>query len=546
MSNKSKSRMFEGTSLLQGDNTIPGLKLSPELKELLPRIFKEVHDFGCDFFPTVVQMLTYDEISEVAAYSGFPVRYPHWKWGMEYEELQRGYEHGMHRIYEMVINTNPCYIYCLDSNTMVDNVTVVAHALGHNDFFKNNIFFAPTRVGDQNMMNRLANHGTRIRRYMKRWGKERVTEFIDYVLRIETLIDATKAWQPKKIKNLVTSDSRKYKFPNRLNVKDGHEYMEDYINPSDWIENQNEKIRRKEIADEIGIFSKPTKDIMGFLRDHAPLKPWQADIIAMLYEESLYFAPQRMTKMMNEGWASYIDHNIMCKRGLCGLGQETEDGGVIEYAKNKMGVLGGRYSMNPYKLGFCMFNDIEERWDKGMFGPEYENCKDIWKKQNWDTKAGLGHKKVFEVRECHNDLTSLIEFFTEEFCNKYEFFQWRLFPNGEYKIVDRDYKSIKAKLVNSHINGGLPEINLTEPNYKGKGYMFLQHEWTGRTLYQPYVAATLQALCFLWGNRVYLATKDQNENEIVWCAYGPNDGDIQLVTREDYENEKGEEEGFDI
>lgn len=538
--------MFEGTSLLQGDNTIPGLKLSPELKELLPRIFKEVHDFGCDFFPTVVQMLTYDEISEVAAYSGFPVRYPHWKWGMEYEELQRGYEHGMHRIYEMVINTNPCYIYCLDSNTMVDNVTVVAHALGHNDFFKNNIFFAPTRVGDQNMMNRLANHGTRIRRYMKRWGKERVTEFIDYVLRIETLIDATKAWQPKKIKNLVTSDSRKYKFPNRLNVKDGHEYMEDYINPSDWIENQNEKIRRKEIADEIGIFSKPTKDIMGFLRDHAPLKPWQADIIAMLYEESLYFAPQRMTKMMNEGWASYIDHNIMCKRGLCGLGQETEDGGVIEYAKNKMGVLGGRYSMNPYKLGFCMFNDIEERWDKGMFGPEYENCKDIWKKQNWDTKAGLGHKKVFEVRECHNDLTSLIEFFTEEFCNKYEFFQWRLFPNGEYKIVDRDYKSIKAKLVNSHINGGLPEINLTEPNYKGKGYMFLQHEWTGRTLYQPYVAATLQALCFLWGNRVYLATKDQNENEIVWCAYGPNDGDIQLVTREDYENEKGEEEGFDI
>lgn len=973
-----KSRMFEGTSLLQGDNTIPGLRLPPELEALLPRIFKEVNDFGCDFFPTVVQMLTYDEISEVAAYSGFPVRYPHWKWGMEYEELQRGYEHGMHRIYEMVINclclnvpvltiegtkpagkvvvgdkvitangertvvaverqkpsktikiefygcaediicspnhkwkilgkngyewkesnqikesdyvlvgdswetyrnkpamihwdnekvvestasnvrnrlktipsikqmtidlaeligivvgdgsagvktkenaisiciskkelsyidyvkklvtrvfnleplvethrksvdvitlcskeavwffdkigikkgctynvpwsifsssceyraafirglfdtdgsasgvlsfsnynkelvagvqllllemgivskyyevengknkihvirirgtqnvekfcervgfsnlrkkeilnqlvkrnpstnrgcdlpfvrnlliecakshgwntynqpslgrsiermktqsvgtnamigfvkrakklgydyfddilndylsqsfvcvksikqhkeletvdialdkghdfiarglvthnTNPCYIYCLDSNTLVDNITVVAHALGHNDFFKNNIFFAPTRVGDQNMMNRLANHGTRIRRYMKRWGKERVTEFIDYVLRIETLIDPAKAWKPKKIKNLVTSDYREYEYPNRLKVKDGHEYMEDYINPEDWIKKQNEKIRRKEIAKEIGIFKNPTKDIMGFLRDHAPLKPWQADIISMLYEESLYFAPQRMTKMMNEGWASYIDHNIMCKRGLCGLGG-MDDSGVFEYAKHKMGVLGGKYSINPYKLGYCLFNEIELRWDKGRFGSEYENCKDIQKKEKWDTKAGLGHKKVFEVRATHNDLTALLEFFTEEFCNKYEFFQWRLFPNGEYKIVDRDYKSIKKKLIDVHINGGLPVIHLTEPNYKGKGYLFLQHQWTGKTLYQPYVAATLQALYFLWGNKVYLATKDQNEDEIVWCAHGPNgDNEIQIITREDCEK-NGEEEGFE-
>ena len=84
--------------------------------------------------------MTYDEISELASYGGFPVRFPHWKWGMEYEELSRGYEYSRHRISEMVINTSPCYIYCLDSNTLVDNVDVIAHAIGHNDFFKNNVF----------------------------------------------------------------------------------------------------------------------------------------------------------------------------------------------------------------------------------------------------------------------------------------------------------------------------------------------------------------------------------------------------------------------
>ena len=199
------NKFFHGTSLLSGDNTVPGIKLPDELKNLIPKVYQEVKNYGCDYYDTVVQMLTYDEISEVAAYGGFPVRYPHWQFGMEYEELQRGYEHGMHRIYEMVINNDPCYIYCLDSNTLVDNITVVAHALGHCDFFKNNVFFSATH---RQMMNKMANHSTRIRRYMQRWGREKVVEFIDWILRISTLIDCTKARDKKKIKDVVIRDHR--------------------------------------------------------------------------------------------------------------------------------------------------------------------------------------------------------------------------------------------------------------------------------------------------------------------------------------------------
>ena len=81
MSNK----FFHGSSILHGNCTVPGVPLPEELKKLIPTIFKECKDYGLDYYPTIVQMLSYDEISEIASYGGFPVRYPHWKWGMEYE-----------------------------------------------------------------------------------------------------------------------------------------------------------------------------------------------------------------------------------------------------------------------------------------------------------------------------------------------------------------------------------------------------------------------------------------------------------------------------
>ena len=530
------SNFFRGSPLLMGDNTTPGLRIPEELLGLIPQIKDECKEFGLDTYPTVVQMLTYDEISEVAAYGGFPVRFPHWKWGMEYEELQRGYEHGMHRIFEMVINTNPCYIYCLDSNTVVDNVTVIAHALGHNDFFKNNIYFAPT---SDNALNQLANHGTRIRRYMARWGKEKVQNFIDNVLRIETLIDPHAAWERKVYHDPVIHDTRKYIHPARLPVKDGHEHMEPYINPDEWRREQNERIERQYRAEELEIFAEPTRDVMKFIRDHANLKPWQSDIVAMIYEEAMYFAPQRTTKMLNEGWASYVDHNIMAKRMLCGLGQDRHDCGIVEYAIHKMGVLGGKYSMNPYKLGFTIFSDIEERWDKGRFGREYEDCDDARQREDWDTHTGLGHEKVLEVRKFYNDFTVLAEFFTDEFCTKYEFFEWKKYPNGEYRIECRDPKRIRKKLIRRHLNGGLPEIKLVDPNHRNLNYLFLQHIWDGRPLLPGYAHAVLQSLCFLWGKPVILATRSKDGEEIVYICFGSDDDQVMVRTRKDYEQENG-------
>src|SRR5215510_10493207 len=108
------------------------------------RIEKIAAAEGLDFFPTVFEILTYDQMNEIAAYGGFPNRFPHWRYGMEYERLAKSYEYGLSKIYEMVINNNPSYAYLLEGNSLVDQKLVMCHVFGHVDFFKHNFVFRAT------------------------------------------------------------------------------------------------------------------------------------------------------------------------------------------------------------------------------------------------------------------------------------------------------------------------------------------------------------------------------------------------------------------
>ena len=103
---------------------------------------------GSTSSPIIFEMLDYKQMNEVAAYGGFPTRYPHWRFGMEYEQLAKSYEYGLSKIYEMVINNNPSYAYLLEGNSLVDQKLVMAHVFGHVDFFKNNFFFSQDQPQD--------------------------------------------------------------------------------------------------------------------------------------------------------------------------------------------------------------------------------------------------------------------------------------------------------------------------------------------------------------------------------------------------------------
>jgi stage V sporulation protein R len=160
--------------------------LPTNLAEIQTRIEGYARGYGLDFYPTIFELVDSDQLNAVAAYGGFPTRYPHWRFGMEYEQLSKGYTYGLQKIYELVINNNPCYAYLMRCNGLVDQKLVMAHVYGHCDFFKNNHWFSQT---DRKMMDEMANHGNRVRRYMDRFGVEEVETFVDACLSIEDLID---------------------------------------------------------------------------------------------------------------------------------------------------------------------------------------------------------------------------------------------------------------------------------------------------------------------------------------------------------------------
>lgn len=471
------------------------------MQEWNEKIRQKAREYGLDFFEVIFEVLDFDEINEIAAYEGFPVRYPHWRFGMEYERLRKSYAYGLHRIYEMVINNDPCYAYLLRSNKLVDQKIVMAHVYAHSDFFKNNLWFAHT---NRKMLNEMANHATRLRRYIDRYGAEEVEHFLDVCLSIEDLIDC---YNPPDQRKREEEEEELTIQVGRFKSKD---YMDRYINPPEYLE--KERRRLEEERKKRKIPPEPERDVLLFLLEHAPLKNWQADILSIIREESYYFVPQKQTKVMNEGWASYW-HAKMMTEGLL----EPEE--AIDYAdhhSNIMGLQPGR--VNPYKLGLALFRDIEERWNKGRFGKEYEECQNLEEKRRWDKGLGLGMEKIFEVRRIYNDVGFIDTFLTKEFCQEQKLFVFAERDMGSerwYEIVSRDFEEIKKALLFSLTNFGRPIIRVLDGNYRNRGELYLAHQHEGVDLDLEYAKATLVNLYTIWGRPVHVETNVKGQKMVL-------------------------------
>ncbi len=478
--------------------------LPPELVDAQQEIEAYARGYGLDFFTTIFEVVDADQLNAIAAYGGFPVRYPHWRFGMEYERLSKGYAYGLQKIYELVINNDPCYAYLLASNSFTDHKLVMAHVYGHCDFFKCNAWFAQT---PRNMIDEMANHGNRIRRYMDRFGVEVVEDFIDRCLSIEDLIDIHSPFIRRPgldpSPDLPHGQQRTVDHPARFAAKP---HMEPYINPSAKLQEEAERKRKERMEKEERFPAEPIRDVMWFLLQHAPLKSWQLDVLSMLREEAYYFAPQGQTKIMNEGWASYWHSTIMTRHAMTA-------GDVIDYADHCAGTLATSPTrLNPYKLGIELFRDIEDRWNRGCFGEEYEACDDRRAKAEWNRQLGLGREKIFQVRRIHNDLTFIDEFFTLEFCRRHKLFQFGYNEDADYyEIESREFPKVKSALLFNLTNMGRPIIRVTDGNYKNRGELYLTHEYNGVELKQDYARDTLVNLQFLWNRPVHIETVVDDE-----------------------------------
>lgn len=476
--------------------------LTQELADLQIKIEEMARSYGLDFFKTCYEVLDYDEMNMVASYMGFPVRYPHWKWGMEYERLSKTHAHGLSRIYEMVINNDPCYAYLMESNTQVDQKLVMCHVTAHNDFFKNNLAFRHT---NRRMIDDMANHATRIRRYMDWYGVEPVETFIDRVLSLDNCIDTHSDFIVRKSKAVIPEDEHgNPKEEEILKIPSAREYMERYVNPDDFIASQKKKLVEKK-AKQKRFPVDPEKDVVRFLMVHAPLLRWQRDIMDILWEEAQYFAPQAMTKIMNEGWASYWHSKLMTEKMM-------DSSEVIDFADRHSGVVAMQQGqLNPYRLGLELFRDIEDRWNKGRFGSEWDNCTSMAERRTWDKKLNLGREKIFQIRKIYTDITFIDEFFTLEFCQRHGFFAYGYDKKRqEYLIESKDFVAVKQKLLSSLTNLGQPSISVLDANYENRSEILLEHTYDGVDLDMQYAKETLRNVASIWTRPAHILTKQED------------------------------------
>ncbi|MBC7773483.1 MAG: SpoVR family protein, partial [Pyrinomonadaceae bacterium] len=491
--------------------------LSPELLVHMQAIKAKAIEYGLNFYEVVYEVLPFDTMNQIASYGGFPTRYPHWKWGMEYENLSKRDAYGLGRIYEMVINNDPCYAYLQESNAVTDQKLVMAHVYGHADFFKNNYWFSKT---NRKMMDEMANHSTRVRRHIERQGQDVVERFLDACLSIEYLIDPHSMFmnreeaRPRADQRSEEKDHRRSSgfVPEKLPAKD---YMDPFINPASELERQRKQHDKKRAAEKGRVPREPMRDVLLFLLRHAPLEEWQQDILSIIRDEAYYYAPQAMTKVMNEGWAVYWHSKLMTQHFL-----EARE--LIHYCDQHSGVLamapGG---FNPYKIGYELFRDIERRWNTGQHGPKWEALDSLGEKEAYDDRSMKGREKIFEVRRIYNDVSFIDEFLTPEFVERFNMYQYRKDPQtGEVKIVTRDFDRIKQMLLYRITNMGQPFIHAVDGNYLNRGELYLSHQFSGLEIEVAKAKEVLTNLRHIWGRPVHLQVRLDDDLFLLTCDEG--------------------------
>ncbi|HEY6333883.1 MAG TPA: SpoVR family protein [Blastocatellia bacterium] len=444
--------------------------------------------FGLDPFPVNFEIVPATVMYEVGSYA-LPGRYSHWTFGKAYHRMKMMYDFGLSKIYEVVINSNPSYGFLLETNSPIQNKMVIAHVLGHVDFFKNNAYFSRT---NRRMVDEAALHARRMSEYEFTYGRKVVEEVLDAVLSIEEHIDPNffirrePATRDKKDK---TGHGKRREGPYEdLLSEDERDALDAASKGAD-----NDDGRKPSLE-------APEKDLIFFIMKNSPsLEDWQRDVMAMLHQEMEYFIPQMQTKIMNEGWASIWHSRIMREMDL-----PTSD--HLEFAELHAGVVSPhKGQLNPYYLGYKIFEDIEKRWDN----PSDED------RSRLGMKGGEGRDKMFEVRELDNDISFLRNYLTEQLCEDLDLFVYELVDDEDWTITQKKWEVVRDQLVANMTNFGFPYIEVEDGDYDGNRELYLKHRHEGVDLDMKYARKTLEYVHKLWGREVHLETVVDSEPTVL-------------------------------
>ncbi|MFC0272157.1 SpoVR family protein [Metabacillus herbersteinensis] len=439
------------------------------LEYAIDEITEVAKGFGLDYYPMRYEICPADIIYTFGAY-GMPTRFSHWSFGKQFHRMKLQYDLGLSKIYELVINSDPCYAFLLDTNSLIQNKLIVAHVLAHCDFFKNNCRFANTK---REMVESMAATAERVKQYEILYGRSEVETFLDAVLSIQEHID------PSLVRSKLAwtiDDLEEEEEVKKTSPYDDLWHMDDKDKPEEVLKKRKKKFPPS-----------PEKDILLFIEEYSrELEDWQRDILTMMREEMLYFWPQLETKIMNEGWASYWHQRILREIDL------TSDE-AIEFAKLNAGVVQpSKTSINPYYLGLKIFEDIEDR---------YNNPTDEMKRLG--VTEGSGREKMFEVREVESDISFIRNYLTKDLVMREDMYLFQK-QGRDYKIVDKKWEGVRDQLVNMRVNGGFPYITVNDGDYQKNNELYLMHWYEGIELDLKYLEKVLPYVHQLWGRTVHM------------------------------------------
>jgi stage V sporulation protein R len=443
------------------------------LTEAIDKIWRIGESMGLDPFPTHFEIVPTSILYEFGAYA-LPGRFSHWTHGKAYHQMKTMYDYGLSKIYELVINTNPCYGFLLENNSLLQNKLVAAHVMAHCDFFKNNIWFGQT---SRQMVDVVHQNAERIDRYAFKHGPLAVEEFLDAALAIQEHIDPhvrIKRKSPGEIG-----------FESKRGPAEGPYDDLWRLDRSGDAEKEKPEARGRKFPPE------PEKDMLGFIARYAPdLEEWQRDALWIVREEMLYFIPQMQTKIMNEGWASLWHARILRELDLT-------DQEYVEFAELNAGVVspGSRRQINPYYVGVKIWEDLIRRWDS----PSEEEREKLGR------KPGQGLAKAFEVRELENDVSFLRNYLNADLAEELDLYVYRK-EGDQWIVVDKNWERIRDSLVGQMTNMGFPVIQVEDADYRRNTELYLKHYFEDKELDLNYARHTLKHVQALWGRAVHLET----------------------------------------
>ena len=350
------------------DDRLEAKRAAEQLDEPAAEARDLAERLGLDPYPVRYWVVDHDEMNELIAYGGFQRRYPHWRWGMNYERQQKQDRHGLGKAFEIVNNDDPSHAFLQESNTTADQKAVITHVEAHADFFANNGWFglyADRGEGGPNAAARLERNADRIAAIADRpdVDQDEVERLIDAVTALEDTIDqhspvdaARSVEEPGVAEDVSDSDDDPLAaVEEQIAELDLSEEVRRDVFDDEWLEARGEGVEPED----------PRPDVLAFLRDHGKRydaesgkavdrEPWETTVIDAIREEAYYFAGQKTTKVMNEGWATYWESVMMGGEGFAGPDE------FLTYADHMARVLGSP-GLNPYKLGFELWTHVELR-----------------------------------------------------------------------------------------------------------------------------------------------------------------------------------------